>query len=431
MDFSNLKKWRIVSKKKNIYKVQDKNKIYIGELENYKPNGIGYYQSIIENYKGYWKDGKKNGLGYTFHKNGDKIYSGHWINNIPNGEGILFYGKNKIKYSGNFKDNFFNGLGILYRDDGSLMYRGFFIKSKYDGKGILYYKNNNIKYEGSWKNGKKNGYGKEFNAGGEILYEGEFKNNERNGFGYIYIYGFPYRYSYWIKRKAYNLYKPFPKSFIPIKSFLGEGGFGKLSLYQDKKTNKLYAVKFFKKEMDLVVQYRNLKYLKEKKVCSRYFLCPYGIFNYENRFCLAFTYLEGYITFTDFKKDKTINDKNKVKICSQMWKQIHILHRIGMIHCDIKSSNIMIDPKTLNVHIIDFGIAIIIDKKQKEKKYMVYGLTKKYFNLPLGTTYTYQELIENDLKTMSKIIFSYLGYTIKNNESDKKRFKILDGLLKF
>ena len=36
---------------------------------------------------------------------------------------------------------------------------------------------------------------------------------------------------------------------------------------------------------------------------------------------------------------------------------------------------------------------------------MVYGLTKKYFNLPLGTTYTYQELIENDLKTMSKIYF--------------------------
>lgn len=429
MDFSDLKKWKMISRKKNIYKVQYKNKIYIGELKNYKPNGIGYYQSSIENYKGYWKDGKKNGLGYTFHKNGEKIYSGEWKNNIPNGEGILFYEKNKIKYSGNFKDNFFNDFGILYRNNESLMYKGYFLKSKYNGKGILYYKNNNKNYEGLWKNGKKNGYGKEYNTRGEILYEGEFKNNERYGYGYIYIYGFPYRYSYWIDKKPYNLYKPFPKSFILVKDFIGKGGFGKLSLYKDKNTEKLYAVKFFTKEMDLVVQYRNLKYLKEKKVCSRYFLCPYGIFNHKNKLCLAFNYLEGYITLKNFRKNNTIKYNDKLQICSQMWKQIHILHRIGMIHCDLKSSNIMVDPETFNVHIIDFGIAIIIDKKNKEKKYMVYGLTKKYFNLPLGSTYTYEELIENDLKTMSKIIFSYLGYTKYNNESEKKRFQFLDNLL--
>ena len=47
-------------------------------------------------------------------------------------------------------------------------------------------------------------------------------------------------------------------------------------------------------------------------------------------------------------------------------KQIHILHRIGMIHCDIKSSNIMIDPKTLNVHIIDFGIKLLLIKNKRK-----------------------------------------------------------------
>lgn len=430
MDFSDLRKWKIILKENKIYKVQYKNKTYIGELKNYKPNGIGYYQSSVENYKGYWKNGKKNGLGYTFYKNGDKIYSGYWKNNIPNGEGILFYEKNKIKYSGNFKNNFYNGFGSLYRNNGNLIYKGYFLKSKYNGKGILYYKNNHKNYEGSWKNGKKNGYGKEYNSKGEILYEGEFKENERDGYGYIFIYGFPYRYSYWKKRKAYNLYRPFPKSFSQVKSFIGEGGFGKLSLFQDKKTNKLYAVKFFKKEMDLVVQYRNLKYLKEKEVCSRYFLCPYGIFNYQNKLCLVFNYLEGYITLQEFRKIKTIEQKEKIKICSQMWKEIHILHRIGMIHCDIKSTNIMVHPETLNVHIIDFGIAIIIDTKSSEKKYMVYGLTKKYFNLPIGKTYNFDELKINDLKTMMKIIFSYLGYTINENESDKKRFEFLDQVLK-
>ena len=181
--------------------------------------------------------------------------------------------------------------------------------------------------------------------------------------------------------------------------------------------------------MDLVVQYRNLKYLKEKKVCSPYFLCPYGIFNHQNKLCLVFNYLEGYITFKDFRKDKTIKYKQKLDICSQMWKQIHILHKIGMIHCDIKSSNIMINPKSMNVRIIDFGIAIIVDKKDKEKRYMVYGLTKKYFNLPLHKNYTYEELKENDLKTMSKIIFSYLNYSMNKNQSYKERFKLLDRLV--
>lgn len=431
MDFSDLKKWKIKKKNKNIYKVQYKNKFYIGELKNYKPDGIGYYHSNIENYKGYWKEGKKNGYGYTFDKNGNKIYSGHWKDNSPNGKGILFYEKNKIKYSGYFKDNFYSGEGRLYNKDGNLLYKGNFLNSKYNGKGILYNTNNSKKYDGFWVNNERDGMGKEYDYKGNLIYEGEFKNNKRNGYGYKFSFDFPYNYSYWKDGKQYNLYKQFPKSFYEIKSFIGQGGFGKLSLYKDKNTNKLYAVKFFKTEMDLIVQYRNLKYLQENKVCKPYFLCPYGIFYHYNKFCLVFNYLEGYITFEKFRKNKLIEKKDKIKICSQMWYEINLLHKIGMIHCDIKSSNIMIHPETFKVHIIDFGVAIIIDKKDKEKKYIVYGITKKYFNLPLGRKYNFKQLIKNDLNTMSKIIYLYLNnYKKETLPSFESRLDFIQNNLK-
>ena len=84
--------------------------------------------------------------------------------------------------------------------------------------------------------------------------------------------------------------------------------------------------------------------------------------------------------FKSFVTNPLSFDKKKY-ICSQMLKELNILHRIGMIHSDIKPENIMINPKTLKVRIIDFGCEIIIDKENKDKKYQIHGFTKRYFRI--------------------------------------------------
>lgn len=422
MDFSNLKKWKIIKSEKNIYNIENKNGkiIYIGNLKNKKPNGFGEYISKINSYVGYWKKGFRSGRGYSNYPNGNVYYNGYWKKDLPDGIGIFYYKNKKKMYKGYIKNGKYNGEGTLYYLNGNKRYRGNFLNSKFHGFGILYNeKGSEVKdTEGYWKNGYKNGLCKEYNMKGDLIFEGEYKNNKKNGYGYIYHNNFPEKYTFWINGILIkNPYKPFPKELIFQKE-LGGGGFGNIDLYKHKKNGKLFAVKslvekYKKEEYNLVIQYRNLEFLKKHKVCKPYFLCPYGIFKDNQHIKIVFNYLQGYKTFSDFRKIP-LSFKKKKYICSQMIKELNILHNIGMIHSDIKPDNIMIHPKTLKVHIIDFGCAIIIDKENKDKKYDIHGFTERYFNLNLHKKHNFEELKKNDIYAIIKVMYSYLTGNYKN-----------------
>lgn len=431
MEFS---KNRIKKKKDHQFEVKDKRGIliYLGDLKDKKPDGYGEYFFKKKNYKGYWKDGYRHGIGISNYRNGDIHYNGFWKYDVPNGKGIYFYPKNRKKYIGFLKDGLFHDEGVLYYENGNIKYRGNFLTSKFNGYGVYYNQNGYRQYEGYWKNNKKNGNFKEFNKNENIIFEGEFKNDKKDGYGYVFQKNFPVKYNLWKNGKIIpKSYKPFPKNLIFQKK-IGEGGFGNIYLYKNKKNGKLYAVKSLTEdkkndERHLIMQNRNLEYLKKKKLCKPYFLCPYGIYKDGKNLKLVLNFLDGYETFKKFRK-KPLSLEKKKKICSQMFLQLNILHRIGMIHSDIKSDNIMVHPKTLKVRIIDFGVAIITDNKSEDKKYEVYGLTKRYFHLNLHGKYTLKELKKNDLKAISKIIYPYLSGNHKN-VSFSQRFSFIDKVL--
>ena len=148
-------------------------KIYIGELSYFEPNGKGILYKIkneIDN----------NELLKTI-KNTKiekyKIYCGEFNKGKYYGYGILYY--NEIEtdfYKGQFKDNLRNGKGKYYENN-KLVYEGDFKDDTYDGKGKLYNENGNY-YEGEFTKGKKNGDGKEYDNKGNIVGEDEYKNNE-------------------------------------------------------------------------------------------------------------------------------------------------------------------------------------------------------------------------------------------------------------
>ena len=317
-------------------------------------------------------------------------------------------------YKGSIKNGQYNGEGTLYYTNGKKRYRGTFLNSKFHGFGILYNEQGDeVKNtEGYWKNGKKDGLCKIYNKDGNLSFEGEYKNDKQDGYGYIYKENFPNEYTFWENGiQIKTPYKPFPKNLI-FQKHIGGGGFGNLDLYKNKNNGKLFAVKklverYKKEEHHLVIQYRNLEYLKEYKVCKPYFLCPYGIFKDNKEVKIVFNYLEGYKTFSDFR-DVPLSKTKKKYICSQMIKELNILHRIGMIHSDIKPDNIMVHPKTFKVRIIDFGCAIIIDKENKDKKYDIHGFTERYFHLNRYKKHKFNELKKNDMKALTKIIYPYL-----------------------
>ncbi|VEV56082.1 protein kinase, putative [Plasmodium vinckei vinckei] len=99
-----------------IFEYADGN-IYIGETENKKRHGYGFYiyEDIKAIYQGQWKENSKNGYGILYNKN-DVIYSGEWLNNISHGFGCS-YKKKKI-YFGCYKYGLMNGVGIVKKNKG-------------------------------------------------------------------------------------------------------------------------------------------------------------------------------------------------------------------------------------------------------------------------------------------------------------------------
>ena len=92
-----------------------------------------------------------------------------------------------------------------------------------------------------------------------------------------------------------------------------------------------------------------------------------------------------------------------------------------MTHNDIKPSNIMVNPKTKEVRIIDFGSATIHSFLKKFKLADI-GYTKKYTKLDPSKYYGKKQLMENDFYALSKIKSIYLG-SIDVFESNKIAYR--------
>jgi len=135
---------------------------FIGEYNNYVPDGFGIYKNFITNLKvkGIFKGNYISGIGIEDSVEGDYIYYGDFINNKKEGYGTIEW-KDGSKYQGEFKDNQINGYGMIKYPDNKF-------------------------YQGEVKNARMEGFG-EFFWKDEKRYIGNYKNDKRNGFG-IYIF---------------------------------------------------------------------------------------------------------------------------------------------------------------------------------------------------------------------------------------------------
>ena len=116
-----------------------KDKMYIGELYHYKPNGRGILYKYNEEKK---KKSKKI------------IYYGDFVKGKYQGNGIIYYDfKNKDYYEGEFYNNLRHGKGKYYEKN-KLKYEGEFTEDKYNGKGKIYYEDG-LSYEGEFLNGDR------------------------------------------------------------------------------------------------------------------------------------------------------------------------------------------------------------------------------------------------------------------------------------
>ena len=139
---------------------------YYGNFKNNKFEGYGvleYYKNdLLKEYKGGFKEGKKDGHGKEIYINGE-YYIGDFKNDFKNGKGKIFNKFNNIKIESEWVNN-------IAKDN------------KYI---IEYYDNGNKKFEGEYNGVNRNGEGKEYDYKEKLIFEGVFEEDKRKS-GKIY-----------------------------------------------------------------------------------------------------------------------------------------------------------------------------------------------------------------------------------------------------
>ena len=142
---------------------------------------------------------------------------------------------------------------------------------------------------------------------------------------------------------------------------------------------------------DAILELNNYKYISNTKYCCQLIgycynnsniyllLNDYNVigdlydFLNQEKYWLKYNRRELFTNefFYQYKNDKWIYNmdrKLKVNITKELLNAIYELHSRNIVHCDLKSNNILYKEKTNQIILIDFNASHYIDKKQDKIK---------------------------------------------------------------
>ena len=146
---------------------------------------------------------------------------------------------------------------------------------------------------------------------------------------------------------------------------LGAGGMGRVYRVEDTKLNQEVALKLIKpeiaKDKKAIQRFRNeltlARNIRHKNVC--------GMFDWGEATGAHFITME-YVHGEDLKsfirRAAPLSTARTISIAKQICEGLAEAHKLGVIHRDLKSNNLMID-KEGSVRIMDFGIARLVKGK--------------------------------------------------------------------
>jgi len=143
---------------------------------------------------------------------------------------------------------------------------------------------------------------------------------------------------------------------------LGKGEFGEVTLLKSIRTGELFVAKTVEGDSEKIKAgiSRESKALNRIKFkCEPYLLCLHNIQQPErNKTVFLFKYLPGsYEMYELIKTRMEFTPYTKYVIVERLMLGLLQLHRMGVVHRDIKPQNVMLNPKMLTPVYIDFGLA--------------------------------------------------------------------------
>jgi serine/threonine protein kinase/Tfp pilus assembly protein PilF len=146
---------------------------------------------------------------------------------------------------------------------------------------------------------------------------------------------------------------------------LGKGGMGRVYKALDTKINEKIALKLIKPEIaedkKTIERFSNelrlARKIRHKNVCGMFDLGEEKGSHY-----ITMEFIPGEDLRSSIRRFGQLTIGKSISIAKQICEGLSEAHRLGVVHRDLKSSNIMID-KEGNVRIMDFGIARSLETK--------------------------------------------------------------------
>lgn len=148
-----------------------------------------------------------------------------------------------------------------------------------------------------------------------------------------------------------------------VENKLGEGSFGKVIRCRNLHTDELRAIKVLKRNTNAgKAEVKALKAIRQLDADKTNLIKFYEGFNYKGHKCLVFEFLSK--SLYDFFVDRKLLPLHVSEIrviAQQLLVALDALKSIGIVHCDIKSDNVMLvnhELQPFKVKLIDFGNAM-------------------------------------------------------------------------
>ncbi len=155
-------------------------------------------------------------------------------------------------------------------------------------------------------------------------------------------------------------------SHYKILEKLGEGGMGEVYLAEDTKLKRKVALKFLPKDFSrdpeskkrFMEEARSSSHLDHNNICVIHDIKETD----DGQLYIIMNYCQGE-TLQNYIKEKELSPKEILKYISQIAKGLEKAHSNGIVHCDIKPTNIIITHDGV-AKIVDFGIARIASEEK-------------------------------------------------------------------
>ena len=183
-----------------------------------------------------------------------------------------------------------------------------------------------------------------------------------------------------------------------IKMLIGDGGMANVYLAYDRVLRKNVAIKMLRYELskdENFIKRFNREAMQVTKLEHPNIVASYAVGEFNKQPFIVMEYIKGK-TLKDYLRDVgPLTSQEATFVMIQICRGIEQAHKIGIIHRDLKSQNIMVDDE-LNIKITDFGIALSSNEADMTQTNTIMG----------SVHYLAPELARGSLATVASDVYS-------------------------